>query len=88
MTLYLKGYQKYKKSKLKTSNITLTFNFDFLYFCYPLKYRAIQYIIGKVSDMVKMSQEGLVVAVLLASVRTSWKVTFYYINGALLILNL
>ena len=28
-------------------------------------------VIGKVSDMVKMSQEGLIVAVFLASVRTS-----------------
>ena len=42
----------------------------------------IQYLIGKLSDMVKMGQDSLVVAALLASV---W--TIYYMNGALLILN-
>ena len=31
-----------------------------------------------------MGQEGLVVAALLASIKTSWKVEIYYINGALL----
>ena len=36
--------------------------------------------------MVKMGQDSLVVAALLASVRESCKVTIYYINGALLIL--
>ena len=36
--------------------------------------------------MVKMSQEGLIVAKLPAPVRTSWKVTIYCINVALLIL--
>ena len=39
------------------------------------------------SDMVKMSQEGSVTTVFQASVRTALKVTIYYINGALLILN-
>ena len=37
---------------------------------------------------VKMGQEDLVVAALLASVKTSGKMTIYYINGALLKLNL
>ena len=46
----------------------------------------IQYLIGKLSDMVKMDQEGLVVAVLLASVRTLKKVKIYYIDRALSIL--
>ena len=53
---------------------------------YPLRYTVIHYLIGKVSGMEKMSQENSVVAALLASVRTSWKVTIHYINGALLIL--
>ena len=44
-----------------------------------------QYLIGKVSDMVKMSQEGLVVIALLASVRTSRKETIYYIQQTALI---
>ena len=46
----------------------------------------VQYLIWKVSDMVKMNLEDSVVAALLASVRTSWKATIYYINRALLIL--
>ena len=46
-----------------------------------------QYLIGKLLDMVKMGQENLVVALLLASVRASWKVAIYYLNKALLILN-
>jgi len=37
--------------------------------------------------MVKMGQDSLIVAALLLSVRASWKVTVYYINGALLTLN-
>ena len=64
-----------------------TVNFSLLYFLYPMKYRAIHYLIGKVSDMVKMSQKGSIVTALLASVRASWKVTIYYINATLLILN-
>ena len=90
MTLCLKGLQKYNLSKLKllnSLNVSRTFNFDLSYFWYPFRYRVIQYLIGKLSDMVKMGQDSLVVAALLASVRTSWKVTIYYINGALLILN-
>ena len=74
MTLYLKGYQKYDRSKLKVQLLLSKFrlfNFDLLYFCYHLRYRVIQYLIGKLSDMVKMGQEDLVVAALLASVRTS-----------------
>ena len=49
--------------------------------------RFIQYLIGMLSDMVKMGQEGLVVAALLESFRILWKVIIYYINGALLKLN-
>ena len=52
-----------------------------------MRYRVIQYLIWKLSDMVFMRQEGLAEVVLLASVRASWKVTIYYINGALLKLN-
>ena len=63
------------------------FNFDVSYFWYPFSYKVIQYLNGKLSDMVKLGQEDLVVAALLASVRISWKVTIYYINGALLKLN-
>ena len=37
--------------------------------------------------MVKNGQEGLAVAALLESVWIFWKVTIYYINGALLKLN-
>ena len=63
-----------------------TFKFDMSYFWYPLNYRVIQYLIWKDLDMVKMSQEESVVAAPLAYVRTSWKLTIYYINGVLLIL--
>ena len=35
------------------------------------RYTVIQYLIGKLSDMVKRIQEGFLVAVLLASVRMS-----------------
>ena len=38
--------------------------------------------------MVKMIEEGKVVAALSTSIRRSWKVGIYYINGSLLILNL
>ena len=90
MTLYLEWSQKYDKLKLKSLNLlnkSRFFNFDLSYFWYPLGYRVLQDLIGKLLDMVKMGQESLVVAALLASVRASWKVTIYYINGALLILN-
>ena len=53
-----------------------------------MRYRVILYLIGKLSDMVKMGQKDLVVAALLASVRTSLKVAIYYIHWALLKLNL
>ena len=46
-----------------------------------------QYIIGKLSDIVFMRKEGLIVAALLESVRESWKVAIYYINEAFLKLN-
>ena len=48
----------------------------------------IQYLIEKISDMVNMTQGGLVVASLLAYVRMSWKVTIYNIDWTLLILKL
>ena len=89
MTLYLKQYQKYIKSKLKNqlllSKLRL-FNFELSYFWYPLRYRVMQYLIWKLSDIVKNREEGLVVAALLASVRMSKKVPIYYIKGALSIL--
>ena len=47
----------------------------------------IQYLTGKLSNMVKMGQENLVVAAVLVSVRASRKVIIYYINRALLKLN-
>ena len=72
MFLYLKGYQKYDRLKLKVqlfvSKVRLL-NFDLLYFLYHLRYRVIQHLIGKLSDMIKMGQEGLVVTAFLASVR-------------------
>ena len=74
MTLYLKGLQKYDRSKLKllnSLNKSRTFIFDLLYFLYPFRYRIIQNLIGKLSDMVKISQESLVVATLITSVRGS-----------------
>ena len=52
-----------------------------------MRYRVIQYLIGKLSDMIKIGQDSSVVAALLASVRVSLKVAIYYINGTLLILN-
>ena len=92
MTLYLKIYWKYNRSNLKHLNLltkTLTFNFDLSYFWYLLRYRVIQYLIGNSLVVANMSQEGLVVASLLISVRVIWTVTFCYINGggALLKLN-
>ena len=51
-------------------------------------YRVIHYLIEKLSDMVKMNQEGKVVAALSKSIRTSKKGGIYYIDRALLILNL
>ena len=45
-----------------------------------------QYLIGKLSDIVKNREEGLVVVALLASVRMSLKMPIYYIKGALSIL--
>ena len=74
MILYLKGYQKYDRLKLKIQLLLSKFrlfNFDLSYFWYQLRFRVIQYLNGKLSDMVKIGQEGLVVAALLASVRTS-----------------
>ena len=64
MTMYLKGYQKYDRSKFKhlNSNKSRIFN--------PIRYRVIQYLFGKLLDMVKMGQEGLVMAALFVYFRT------------------
>ena len=80
----------YKRSKLKSLNLlnkSWSFNFDLSYFWCPLRFSVIQCLIGKFLDLVKMGQDSFVVAAVLASVRASWKVTIYNINGALLILN-
>ena len=90
MTLYLKWYQRYDRSNLKSQNLlnkSWFLNFDLLYFWYPLRYRVIQYLIWKLLDVVKMGQEGLVVAALLISFKASWKFKIYYINRALSKLN-
>ena len=90
MTLYLKGHQKYDRSKLKVQLLLSKFrlfNFDLSYLLYPLRYRVTQYLIRKLSDMVKMGIEGLAVAALLISVKASQKLKIYYINRALSKLN-
>ena len=74
ITLYLKIYQKYDKSKLKGLLLLSefrSFNFDLSYFVIPFRCRVIEYLIGKLSDMVKMIQEGLVVVALSTLIRTS-----------------
>ena len=61
MTLYLKGLKKYNRLKLKllhSINKSRTFNFELSYFEYLFRYRVIQYLIGKLSDMVNKSYEG------------------------------
>ena len=76
MTIYLKGYQKYNRLKLKVQLLLSKFrlfNFDLSYLLYPLRYRVKQYLIRKLSDMVKMGNEGLAVAALLISVKASQK---------------
>ena len=63
MTLYLKGHQKYNRSKLKLQLLLSKFrlfNFDMSFLLYTLRYRVKQYLIGKFSDMVKIGQECLV----------------------------
>ena len=73
ITLYLKGYKKYDRSKLKAQLLLRKFrllNLKPLFFNH-LKYRVMQYLIGKLSDMLKMGREGFVVAALLASMRMS-----------------
>ena len=90
MTLYLKGHQKYNRSKLKVQLLLSKFrlfNFDLSYLLYPLRYKVTQYLIRKLSDMVKMGIEGLAVAALLISVKASQKLKIYYINRALSKLN-
>ena len=90
MTLYLKGHQKYDRSKLKVQLLLSKFrlfNFDLSYLLYPLRYKVTQYLIRKLSDMVKMGIKGLAVAALLISVKASQKLKIYYINWALSKLN-
>ena len=58
MTLYLKGHQKYDKSKLKVLLLFSKFrcfNYELLYFLYLLRYRVIEYLIGKLLDIVNHS---------------------------------
>ena len=52
-----------------------------------MRYSVIQYLIRKLSDMAKMSIEGLAVAALLISVKASQILKIYYINRALSKLN-
>ena len=52
-----------------------------------MRYKVTQYLIRKLSDMVKMGIEGLAVAALLISVKASQKLKIYYINRALSKLN-
>ena len=54
--LYLKGYQKYNRSKLIFDK-SWTFSFDLFHFWYPLNCKVIQYLIGKLS--VKGESRGL-----------------------------
>ena len=74
MTLYLKGYQKYNRSKLKVlllSSEFRSFNFDLSYFRSPSRSRIMQNLTEKLSDMITMIQEGEVVAALSISIRRS-----------------
>ena len=57
-----------------------SFNFDLFVFWYSIKYRFIQYLTGNLSLVISMSQEGLVVATLLASLRMPWNDPSYYIT--------
>ena len=52
-----------------------------MYFLNRLRYEVVQYLIGKLSDVVKMGQESLIVEVLLASLKAFEKVTVYYLNS-------
>ena len=77
MTLYLKEYQKYNRSKLKVLLLLCEFrscNFDLSYFLSPFRYRITKYLIGKLSDTVKIISEGKVLAVFSTSIRMSYKV--------------
>ena len=58
--LYLNGYQKYQKSMFKVQVLSSKcryFYFDLLHFWSHLKYKVIQYLVGKLWVMVNMSQE-------------------------------
>ena len=91
MTTYQMGFKKYHWSKFKVLLLLREFRsfyFDWLYFWSPFWYKVIQYLIGKLLDIVKMIQEGKVVAAPSTSIRISWKAGIYFINGTLIIFNL
>ena len=72
--LYLNGYQKHDKTKLKRLNLpnkSSNFNFDLSYLLYPFRYRITLCLIGKLAVVVNMSQEAKVVAALIRSVEDS-----------------
>ena len=90
MTLCLKGYQKLDRAKLKIQLLLSKFRlfkFNLLYFWYPLRYSVIQYLIRKLSVVVKMCLKGLGVAAHLISVKASWKSRIYCMKRALSKLN-
>ena len=85
----LKRYQKYDSLKMRNLNLlnkNWAFKSDLSYLWYFLRFRVIEYLIKKVLVVVNIIQAGLVLASLLAPVRTFWKVLIYKINEALLIL--
>ena len=47
--------QSWNKSKSILLYKSWTFKYDFIYFWYPLRYKVIQYLIGKLSKMVKIT---------------------------------
>ena len=63
-----------------------SFNLDLSYFWSLFRYRVIQCLLES-SWYDKDDSRGQVVAELSTSIRISWKVEIYYINGALVILN-
>ena len=74
MNLYVKEYQKYDKSKLKGLLLLSefrSFNFDLSNSLSPFRYRVIQYLMGKLLDMVKIIQGGKIVAALSTSISMS-----------------
>ena len=68
MTLYLKGYQKCDKSKLKVQVLSMNSGVSTLTFQYILRYRVMQYLITNLLVVVKIETRELVVAAFLISV--------------------